>query len=302
MKLSLDALEILDAIDRNGSFAAAANELHRVPSALTYQVQKLEQDLDVLLFDRRGHRAALTEAGRELLSEGRNLLRAAGELECRVKRLATGWEPELRIALDTLVPTARLLELIDSFYREHSGTRVRVMHEVLGGAWDALLDDRADLVVGASGDGPAGGGYTAKPLGQTDFVFAVAPTHALAQEPEPLQREAVLRHRAVAVGDTSRRLPPRSIGLFTGQDVLTVPDMPAKVAAQVAGLGCGFVPAGMAAAEIAGGRLIVKEVEEEKPRGLLFYAWRPSERGKALRWFLKRLEDAAVRERLLAYE
>ena len=76
MRLSLDALLVLDAIDRKGSFAAAAVELHRVPSAITYTVQKLEEDLDVLLFDRRGHRAKLTAAGRELLDEGRHLLRA----------------------------------------------------------------------------------------------------------------------------------------------------------------------------------------------------------------------------------
>jgi DNA-binding transcriptional LysR family regulator len=91
MRLSLDALLVLDAIERKGSFAAAADELHRVPSAITYTVQKLEEDLDVQLFDRRGHRAKLTPAGRELLSEGRHLLRAAGDIESRVKRVATGW-------------------------------------------------------------------------------------------------------------------------------------------------------------------------------------------------------------------
>src|SRR5690606_17016298 len=123
MKLSLEALQVLDAIDRKGSFAGAAAELHRVPSALTYQIQKLEQDLDVLLFDRRGHRAVLTPPGRELLNEGRNLLRAADELECRVKRLATGWEVELRIALDASLPLEGLLALADAFYREHEGTR-----------------------------------------------------------------------------------------------------------------------------------------------------------------------------------
>ena len=57
MKLSLDGLLVLDAIARKGSFAAAAEELHRVPSAITYTVQKLEQDLGVTLFDRSGHRA-----------------------------------------------------------------------------------------------------------------------------------------------------------------------------------------------------------------------------------------------------
>ena len=56
MRLTLDALTVLDAIDRNGSFAAAAEELHRVPSAMTYAVQKLEQDLGVSIFGRRGHR------------------------------------------------------------------------------------------------------------------------------------------------------------------------------------------------------------------------------------------------------
>src|SRR3569623_1505542 len=96
MNLTLESLRILDAIDRKGSFAAAALALDRVPSALTYTVRKLEEDLDVLLFDRRGHRAKLTPAGQELLSEGRNLLRAADELEQRVKRTATGWETELR--------------------------------------------------------------------------------------------------------------------------------------------------------------------------------------------------------------
>src|ERR1700709_2065518 len=103
-KLSLDALLVLDAIARKGSFAAAAEELFRVPSAITYTVQKLEQDLGVALFDRSGHRAELTEAGKELLREGRQLLRAAGELESRVKRVSTGCESGLRIAISDLFP------------------------------------------------------------------------------------------------------------------------------------------------------------------------------------------------------
>ena len=42
--------------------------------------------------------AKLTEAGRELLAEGRELLRIAADLECRVQQVARGWEAELRIA------------------------------------------------------------------------------------------------------------------------------------------------------------------------------------------------------------
>ena len=54
MPLSLESLEVLDAIERKGSFAAAAHEMGKVPSALTYVVRKLEEDLDVLLFDQIG--------------------------------------------------------------------------------------------------------------------------------------------------------------------------------------------------------------------------------------------------------
>lgn len=301
MKLTLDALQAMDAIERKGSFAAAAAELHRVPSALTYTVQKLEQDLDVILFDRSGRRAQLTPAGQELMQEGRQLLRAAGELECRVKRVATGWETELRIALDIMIPAPQLFPLIADFYAEESGTRVRLAHEVLAGTWDALVSGRADLALGVSGEVPAGGGYAIRMLGYKDFVFAVAPAHPLARQPDPLKREQILEHRAVAIGDSSRSLAPRSVGLLTGQDVLTVPDLESKVAAQVAGLGCGYLPAHAAAPLIKAKRLVAKEVEEIKPAGNLYYAWRAREKGKALRWFLGRLEDQDVRASLLRY-
>lgn len=286
LRLSLDALLVLDAIDRKGSFAAAAHELHRVPSAVTYTVQKLEQDLDVLLFDRRGHRAKLTTAGRELLHEGRHLLRAAGELEARVKRVATGWEAELRIAYDGLIPAAAMLTLAGDFYAGHAQTRLRFASEVLGGCWDALVSNRADLAIGASGEGPAGGGYQTRPLGEIDWVFAVAPEHPLAKAREPLTREDILAHRAVVVADSSRNLPPRTTGLLSGQDTLTIADAAAKLRAQALGLGVGYLPQCLAEAAVARGELVIKRTEEAKVSQMLHLAWRTAHRGKALKWFV----------------
>ena len=300
MRLSLDALLVLDAIDRKGSFAAAAAELHRVPSAITYTVQKLEQDLDVALFDRRGHRAKLTAAGRELLAEGRHLLRAAGELESRVKRVATGWEAELRIAYDDIIPIAPVLELAAEFHRQECGTRLRMSAEVLGGCWDALMSGRADLVIGASGDAPAGGGYRTRPLGDVEWVFAVSPEHPLAKAPEPLKSADILCHRAVSVADSARTLPPRTTGLLSGQDTLTVHDLDAKLAAQIMGLGVGNLPRHLAERERAAGRLVIMQTQEPKVSAPMFLAWRTGHKGKALAWFLERLKapgwfDAALR-------
>ncbi len=299
MRISLDALLVLDSISRNGSFASAGEELHRVPSAITYTVQKLEQDLEVSLFDRSGHRARLTAAGEALLHEGRHLLRAATDLECRVKQVAQGWEAELRIAIDDLVPTERLFALLKEFYREPSGTRIRLTVEVLGGCWDALLGGRADLVIGAPGDAPPEGVLAVERLGDFEFVFAVAADHALAGRPEPLSAQDILPHRAVVTADTSRSLPPRTSGLLNGQDTLTVPTMRAKVAAQIAGLGVGYLPLLWAAPHIAAGRLVKKQVEGTRALTHVYLAWHPRQAGKAHDWFLRRLRDPGVQQYVL---
>lgn len=298
MKLSLDALQVLDAINRRGSFAGAAEELHRVPSAITYTIQQLEQDLDVLLFDRGGHRALLTAAGHELLNEGRQLLRAASDLECRIQQVAKGWETELRIAVDTIIGTEKMFPLIDEFYRLESGTRLRVSTEVLGGNWDALVSERADLVIGAGGDAPSGGGFATLPLGRVEFVFVAAPSHPIHREAQPLTEAAITRYRAISVADSSRNLPPRTVGLLSGQDVLTLPTMSAKVAAHIAGLGVGFLPIQIAEVARKTGDLKVLKVDIPKPAGDSFIGWRPNRTGKALRWFLERLQAPGIREML----
>jgi DNA-binding transcriptional LysR family regulator len=300
MRLTLEALEVLDAIDRRGSFAAAAAELNRVPSAITYSVRQAEEALDVPLFDRSGHRAQLTAAGRALLDEGRQLLRAAADIECRVAQVAKGWESELRIAVDTIIGMERLYPVVADFYAAEPGTRLRFLHEVLGGTWDALASGRADLAIGASGDAPAGGAYAVRPLGRVDMVLVVAPGHPLARERRPVTPAMLLSHRAVSIADSSRLLPPRTLGLLSGQDVLTVATLEAKVAAHAAGLGVGWIPRPVAVREQQAGRLAILEAESPRQPADIVLAWRPSLAGKATKWFVKRLEEPAVAASLLA--
>ena len=300
MRLSLDSLQVLDAIDRNGSFAAAADELHRVPSAITYSVKQLEEGLGIDLFDRKGHRAVLTPAGRELLNEGRRLLQAAADLECRVQQVARGWESELRIAVDTIISIDRLYRLLEEFYREASGTRIRLGHEVLGGTWDALAGARADLALGASGELPPGRSFTTRYLGRVEMRFVAAPFHPICNAPQPLDEATIRGHRAVSVADTSRQLPPRTVGLLSGQDVLTVPSMEAKAAAHVAGLGVGFLPRWIAEREVDAGRLRILETAASRPAAGIHVAWRTGQDGRALRWFVKRLEDPLSAAELLS--
>ncbi len=289
MRLTLDALETLDAIAEHGSFARAAEALHRVPSAVTYSVQKLESDLNVQIFDRSGKRAKLTPAGEALLERGRDLLRQAQSLENSVKQVAHGWETQLTMAVDELVPLELMYPLVSGFDSLVCGTRLRFTSEIFGGAWDALIDRRADLAVGAPGEMPQGYGLVSRALGAVEFVFACAPHHPLADHPEPIPDEVVAQYRGVVAADSSRKLAPRSGGIQLGQETMVVPTLAAKIAAQVAGLGVGFLPAHLVAPQLASGALVVRKVASLRAPTTLHVAWRGGEEGRALQWFRDRL-------------
>ncbi|WP_144109877.1 LysR family transcriptional regulator [Paraburkholderia sp. BCC1886] len=289
MNLSFEVLQVLDAIDRTGTFTSAAETLHKVPSSLSYLVQKLESDLDVKLFDRSGRRAVLTHAGRVVVEEGRRLLEAAEDLECKAKRIQHGWESELRVAVDEIIPFDLLWDHVDAFYKLKLDTRLHLSKEVLGGSWDALLTRRADLVVGAAGEPPAIPNLVAKPIGTLRHVFVVAPHHPLASMPGPLTQDVVSQHRAVAICDTSRKLAPRTIAIGVNQEVMTVPTLEAKLAAQIKGLAAGTIPECLAVEPLSRGELVQKEVIGMRDVTQFYLAWRGDETGKALRWWVDAL-------------
>lgn len=293
MALTLDTLQILDAIARRGSFARAAAELDRAPSSLTYAVQQLEADLDVLLFDRSGHRARLTPAGQILLEDGRTLLRAAAETEQRVRQAADGWEPKLSIAVDAIMPMAPILDCVAEFDTLAHKTALRLRSEVLAGTWEVLLSGDADLLIGATGEGPPGGGYRTRLLGKLEFVFCVATSHPLAKVKTPLTETDIQAHRVVVMSDTARNLPLRSAGVLQRQLQLAVPDLPSKLLAQKKALGVGNIPRWMFESSAARG-LTAKTLQKGNPHDAVYLAWRSGESGRALAWFIQRLSRKQV--------
>lgn len=312
--LTPEALTMVDIIARTGSFAAAARELGKVPSALTYSVRQLEDALDVLLFDRRSRQAQLTAAGEELLQEGRRLLAEMDAVANRVRRVSTGWETQLTIAADGVLSRLTLLELCESFYalrpagadEAGPGTRLRLRTEVLAGTWEALVSGQADLAIGVPTDVSAPG-IEVRPLGEMPFVFAVAPHHPLAALPDPLRDEQILLHRAVAVADSAQRLSPITVNLLPGQDVMTVSSMQAKIEAQLRCMGCGFVPEPLVRDHIRQGRLVVKQVTRDRRPARMAYAWRSAAvsqprkapQGLALQWWLSQLDSPTTRSALM---
>jgi DNA-binding transcriptional LysR family regulator len=290
--LTLDALRVLDAIDRRGSFAAAARELHRVTSAVSYAIQKLEDDLGVVLFDREGHRARLTPTGRLVLERGRELLLAADRLALEARELHDGWETELRIAFDNVQDIDPLFPLVAEFRRERPNTGIRLLDEVLGGTWEALETDRVDIIVAGTLATAPPPGIRTESLGQLRFLMACAPDHPATREPAPLGEDTLSRYPAIVVADSSRVRPAYSFGLLARQTTITVSDFRAKEAALLAGLGIGTLPENRLRPLIDSGQLVVLRTAALRAPVHFVLAWKSTGGGRARRWFLQHIPDA----------
>ncbi len=294
---------MIAAIDEHGSMAAAARSLGLVPSSLTYRVRQLEDSLDVLLLDRSSRQATLTTAGRELLTEGTRVMQELHAVANRVKRVATGWEPQIAIAIDSIIVKSTVLELVEAFFALKAPTRIRLIDETLSGTWQALLSGRADLAIGVAAESRVSGIVT-KPMGEVvPFVFAVAPHHPLAKLQEPLRDAQIQAHRIVAVADSSPARSTVSVGILQGQDVLTVASMTDKLDAQLRGLGCGSLPECLAKPYIDAGRLVVKKMARQPRAPHVSYAWREHTGGatthRALQWWLAQLASQKTQAALL---
>ncbi len=300
--LTPDSLAMLQAIAKAGSFAAAARSLGLVPSALTYRVRQIEDALDVLLFDRSSRQARLTEAGAELMREGERLLHEIDAVANRVRRVATGWEPQFTLAVDSVVSRSTVFELCEAFYAEKPPTRLKIREEVLSGTLESLVSGQADIAIGVAADGISIRDIQNKPLGQMRFVYAVAPHHPLATAEEPIADAVLQQHRAVAVADSALR-GSVTLGLLGGQDVLTVPTMQAKLEAQLRGLGAGFLPENLALPYLDAGRLVARRVQRPDRVVPISYAWHApahgTRQGRALQWWLQQLASPPTRAALL---
>lgn len=284
--ITLDALRVLDAIDRKGSFGAAAEALFKVPSALSYTIQKLESDLGINLFDRSKQKAQLTAAGRLLLEQGRQLLQAANAIEEAVQQLESGWETQLRIARDTVLPLAPLLRQINAFNQLDKRVAITISEEVLGGTWDALIAERCDLALGASGDLPRGI-FEYRLMGEVEFVFAVAREHPLRFHKGPVDAAAIAAFPTIVIADSSLSAPGRSSGLLESRQIIRVPNAAAKIQAQQMGVGVGFLPKHLIRKELASGALAILDCTVPRPNIPLYMAWRKHNSGKALHWFVE---------------
>lgn len=281
--ITIEVLETLDAIERRGSFAKAAEELEKATSAVSYIVQKLEEQLDIAVFQRQGRRSVLTPAGRLLLEEGRSILGTTARLASQARELATGWEPRIRIAVESLRPYPAFFNVLSAFLKEHPSVEIDICECVLNGGWESLEQGRVELLVGAPGPVPLQKGYRAIPLPPTELVPVIASHHAqagLANNHQAIVAE-LPKLRRVITHDTSAIDIARSEGLSSDGRKFYVQNTDQKVEAILAGIGIGHLPRQRIQTCLDSGALTELSLADATSLEC-FLAWKISNKGKGL--------------------
>lgn len=296
MSLSPDAIEVLQIIVRTGSFYEAAKVLHRVPSAVSYTVKKMEEELGVLLFDRSSKHIRPTPAAEYLIEHGDWISRAVNDLQRNAIQIAGGVERSFTIALNYIVNPAPATALLATLSERFPATEFAVRTEVYNGAWDALYEGRADLVIGAPQNAPWNDGVSTEYLGEIAWSFVVAADHPLAACDGVISADMLRGYPAIVVHDSSVALQPKKTWALKGQKVFYAADLPMVLAMIREGLGIGFLPNSFVAGALREGQVVSKHISEHKQPVSVHYAWRIPQPGPVLDFLLTLLREPARRQ------
>ncbi len=264
-RISLDQWNALIAVVESGSYARAAERLHRGQSTITYTVQKLQNLTGVPLFERQGRRSVLTPAGEVLYRRARTLVAEAGRLERAAASLARGFEPEIRLAVDIVFPTWLLLDAFATFSGEQPHCRLELEESVLDGTDEALIEGRVDFAIGTLV--PAG--FLGDPLLPLRFVCAAAPGHPLHHARGPVTLEDLKRHRHLVISGSSTQRA-RSAG-WLNEERWTVTAKATSIRAAVLGLGYAWFAESSIREELASGLLEPLPLREGAERSVMTY-------------------------------
>ncbi|MDQ0504987.1 LysR family transcriptional regulator [Xanthobacter agilis] len=251
--LTLDQVQVFLTVVETGSFSAAARAMNRAQSAVTYAVQRLEEQCGMAMFDRDGYRPVLNEAGRALLPRARRIAEAVGALRMEARGIAGGLEAELSLVVDAMFPMAVLLEALKGFRAHFPTVQTRLYVETLSRSAQLVIDGSCALgIVVASATDTAV--LTRRPLLGVELALVVAPSHPLAARTGPVPAAELRDHVQLVLTERSGPGAPDR-GVHATQ-TWRIGDLGAKLAMLRAGLGFGSMPRHMVAADLAKGDLV----------------------------------------------
>lgn len=255
-QVTLEQWQALLAVVDAGGYAQAAEQLKKSQSAVSYAIQKIETALSVRIFELSGRKAVLTGAGQALYRRAQTLVEEAALTEQLAAQYAQGWEADVKVAVDTIVPDELILHCLAQFAAEAPQIRVELRETVLSGTEEAIRSKAVDLAIGSL----VPVGYLGTPLMRTRFVAVAHPNHPLHQLGRPLTQRDLRKHRQLVVRDSGSR--NINAGWLGADQRWTLSHLHTSIHAACLGLGYAWYPEPKIRQQLEQGRLKQLPLEE----------------------------------------
>ncbi|MDU4000309.1 MAG: LysR substrate-binding domain-containing protein [Escherichia coli] len=259
---------------RFGSFSKAAEELGLTTSAISYTIKRMETGLDVVLFTRSTRSIELTESGRYFFRKATDLLNDFHAIKRSIDTISQGIEARVRICINQLLytpkHTARLLQVLK---KQFPTCQITVTTEVYNGVWDAIINNQANIAIGAPDTLLDGGGIDYTEIGAIRWAFAIAPDHPLAFVPEPIAESQLRLYPNIMVEDTAHTT---------------------KCQCQILGEGIGFLPDYMVREAMAQSLLVTRQIHNPRQDSRMLLATQHSATGQVTQWIKKQFSPNGI--------
>ncbi|HEY7772548.1 MAG TPA: LysR family transcriptional regulator [Marinagarivorans sp.] len=268
MKIALDQWQIFKTIVDEGSFSAAAEALNKSQSSVSYAMQQMAEHLATPVFEQRGRKAVLTEAGRTLYRHADNLLKQAQAMENLARDMAQGIESEIALAADALTPQEPLFEGLQSFSEHCPRTRVKVYETTLSGTDEALLSGRVQIALMPH----VPPGFLGDIIAKVHMIPVVASSHRLARRnaERAISETELKQERQIIIRDSGLKRE-QNAGWLGAEQRWTFSHFATSINAVKAGLGFAFLPSHKVASALATGELHQLQLQGGGQRHLTLY-------------------------------
>lgn len=270
---------------RHASFSKAAGELGITTSAISYAIKRMETYLDVTLFVRNTRNVELTESGYYFYRKASVLLTDFHDIKRGIDTISQGIEAKVRICINQLLytprHTARLLQVLK---KQFPTCHFTITTEVYNGVWDSIINNQANIAIGAPDTLLNGGGIDYTEIGAIRWIFAIAPTHPLAFMPEPITESQLRLYPNVMVEDTAHTINKKVGWLLHGQEAILVPDFNTKCQCQILGEGIGFLPDYLVRKAVEENELVIRKIHNPRQDSLMLLATQHAATGQVTQW------------------
>ncbi|MGI1679099.1 MAG: LysR family transcriptional regulator [Cellvibrionaceae bacterium] len=237
MKTTLEQWRMFKAVVEYGSFAKAAEAIHKSQSTINTAVHKLQESLGIQLLEVDGRKTVLTETGKLLLRRGKLVLDEVFQIESLADELAKGTETHFTVAVDSIYPSENIYSSFSVLSEKFPSVRVELVETILSGSNELLLDGKVSIAISAR----VPDNFIAEHICDVEFIAVASPNHNLFSTKASITHNDLKLHRQIVVRDSAIKNKVDS-GWLQAEQRWTVTNMATSIDLIQRGYGYAWLP------------------------------------------------------------